>query len=95
MAYWQDLCVEKEHSGLKPGNLTNTNAEGNSRQAREGRKKCNARQQELQEVKREREREIGREYRRERTSRTTFPPNDDPSQPRNYDKNICYNKICV
>lgn len=57
MAYWQDLCVEKEHSGLKPGNLTNTNAEGNSRQAREGRKKCNARQQELQEVKRERERE--------------------------------------
>lgn len=41
------------------------------------------------------EREIGREYRRERTSRTTFQPNDDPSQPRNYDENICYNKIFV
>ncbi len=32
---------------------------------REGHEKCNARQQELQEVKREREREMGKEYRRE------------------------------
>lgn len=31
-------CIEKEHSGLKPGNLTNTNAEGKSRQNGRGMK---------------------------------------------------------
>jgi len=36
MAIWQDLSIEKEHIGQKPGNLTNTNAEGNSRHAQEG-----------------------------------------------------------
>jgi len=91
MAIWQDLSIEKEHIGQKPGNLTNTNAEGNSRHAQEGgalKLQCKTTRITGSEEGKG-EREIWRVYRRERTSRTTFQTIDDLSQPRNLGENIC------